>query len=119
MRAGAATMIELDGTLHKIRLGANATLGVSLAAARAAAIRSAGAWLSDEQMPAYLYKTAAQPFSRLTAAVARTFSGRVSQCHSAPSSSTACAQAASKPLFLVRLCVASASVETSSQHFSS
>ena len=31
------TMIELDGTLHKIRLGANATLGVSLAAARAAA----------------------------------------------------------------------------------
>ena len=89
------------------------------ATARAAAIRSAGAWLSDEQMPAYLYKTAAQPFSRLTAAVARTFSGRVSQCHSAPSSSTACAQAASKPLFLVRLCVASASVETSSQNFSS
>ncbi|MCD7877169.1 MAG: phosphopyruvate hydratase [Cloacibacillus porcorum] len=31
------TMIELDGTLHKIRFGANATLGVSLAAARAAA----------------------------------------------------------------------------------
>ena len=31
------TMIELDGTLHKVRLGANATLGVSLAAARAAA----------------------------------------------------------------------------------
>ncbi|MCC8056954.1 phosphopyruvate hydratase [Cloacibacillus sp.] len=31
------TMIELDGTLHKIRLGANATLGVSLAVARAAA----------------------------------------------------------------------------------
>ena len=30
-------MIELDGTLHKVRLGANATLGVSLAAARAAA----------------------------------------------------------------------------------
>jgi enolase len=34
------TMIELDGTVHKERLGANAILGVSLATARAAAIAS-------------------------------------------------------------------------------
>ncbi|MCC6704175.1 MAG: phosphopyruvate hydratase [Thermomicrobiales bacterium] len=36
-RAVDATMIELDGTANKGRLGANAILGVSLAAARAAA----------------------------------------------------------------------------------
>ncbi len=33
-----ATMIELDGTPNKARLGANAILGVSLAVAKAAAI---------------------------------------------------------------------------------
>jgi len=36
-----ATMIELDGTPNKGRLGANALLGVSLAAAKAAAVDSA------------------------------------------------------------------------------
>ena len=35
------TMIELDGTPNKARLGANAILGVSLAAAKAAAARPA------------------------------------------------------------------------------
>ena len=35
-----ASMIELDGTRNKSRLGANAILGVSLAAARAAAVHS-------------------------------------------------------------------------------
>jgi enolase len=41
------TMIELDGTPNKGRLGANAILGVSLAAAKAAAI--------DSQQPLYRY----------------------------------------------------------------
>ncbi|MGE0067463.1 MAG: phosphopyruvate hydratase [Solirubrobacterales bacterium] len=41
------TMIELDGTANKGRLGANALLGVSLAAAKAAAM--------DAQQPLYLY----------------------------------------------------------------
>jgi enolase len=41
------TMIELDGTPNKGRLGANALLGVSLAAARAAA--------ADSQQPLYRY----------------------------------------------------------------
>ena len=41
------TMIELDGTPNKGRLGANAILGVSLAAARAAAV--------DAEQPLYLY----------------------------------------------------------------
>ena len=40
-RALDAALIELDGTPNKGRLGANAILGVSLAAARAAADRSA------------------------------------------------------------------------------
>jgi enolase len=42
-----ATMIELDGTPNKGRLGANAILGVSLAAAKAAA--------ADSQQPLYRY----------------------------------------------------------------
>ena len=42
-----ARMIELDGTENKGRLGANAILGVSLAAARAAA--------SDARLPLYRY----------------------------------------------------------------
>jgi enolase len=41
------TMIELDGTPNKGRLGANAILGVSLAAAKAAAV--------DSQQPLYRY----------------------------------------------------------------
>src|SRR3954454_22476091 len=41
------TMIELDGTANKGRLGANALLGVSLAAAKAAA--------SDSEQPLYRY----------------------------------------------------------------
>jgi enolase len=41
------TMIELDGTQNKGRLGANALLGVSLAAAKAAA--------ADSQQPLYRY----------------------------------------------------------------
>src|SRR4051794_6006992 len=41
------TMIELDGTPNKGRLGANALLGVSLAAAKAAA--------ADSQQPLYRY----------------------------------------------------------------
>ena len=41
------TMIELDGTPNKGRLGANAILGVSLAAAKAAA--------ADAEQPLYLY----------------------------------------------------------------
>src|ERR1700742_167288 len=41
------TMIELDGTPNKGRLGANALLGVSLPAAKAAAM--------DEAQPLYLY----------------------------------------------------------------
>jgi enolase len=41
------TLIELDGTPNKARLGANAILGVSLAAARAAA--------SDLRLPLYRY----------------------------------------------------------------
>jgi enolase len=41
------TMIELDGTANKGRLGANALLGVSLAAAKAAA--------ADSQQPLYRY----------------------------------------------------------------
>jgi enolase len=41
------TMIELDGTPNKARLGANAILGVSLAAAKAAA--------ADSQQPLYRY----------------------------------------------------------------
>ena len=41
------TMIELDGTPNKGRLGANAILGVSLAAAKAAA--------ADNQLPLYRY----------------------------------------------------------------
>jgi enolase len=41
------TMIELDGTPNKGRLGANAILGVSLAAARAAA--------ADSEQPLYAY----------------------------------------------------------------
>ncbi len=41
------TMIELDGTPNKGRLGANAILGVSLAAAKAAAV--------DAEQPLYLY----------------------------------------------------------------
>src|SRR3982750_4330066 len=41
------TMIELDGTPNKGRLGANAILGVSLAAAKAAA--------ADSQQPLYRY----------------------------------------------------------------
>jgi len=41
------TMIELDGTPNKGRLGANALLGVSLAAAKAAAV--------DAAQPLYLY----------------------------------------------------------------
>jgi enolase len=41
------TMIELDGTPNKGRLGANAILGVSLAAAKAAA--------ADSQLPLYAY----------------------------------------------------------------
>ncbi len=41
------TMIELDGTPNKGRLGANAILGVSLAAARAAA--------AEAEQPLYLY----------------------------------------------------------------
>ncbi|MDQ3389611.1 MAG: phosphopyruvate hydratase, partial [Gemmatimonadota bacterium] len=40
-------MIELDGTSHKARLGANAILAVSLAAARAAA--------RDARLPLYRY----------------------------------------------------------------
>jgi len=40
-------LIELDGTENKSRLGANATLGVSLAVARAAA--------ASQKMPLYLY----------------------------------------------------------------
>ena len=40
-------MIELDGTENKAKLGANAILGVSLAAAKAAAI--------DADMPIYRY----------------------------------------------------------------
>ena len=40
-------MIELDGTPNKGRLGANAILGVSLAAAKAAAV--------DSQQPLYRY----------------------------------------------------------------
>jgi enolase len=46
-RALDATMIELDGTPNKGRLGANAILGVSLAAARAAA--------ADAGLPLYGY----------------------------------------------------------------
>jgi enolase len=42
-----ATMIELDGTPNKGRLGANALLGVSLAAAKAAA--------ADSEQPLYRY----------------------------------------------------------------
>src|SRR6201996_4970766 len=42
-----ATMIELDGTPNKGRLGANALLGVSLAAAKAAA--------ADSRQPLYPY----------------------------------------------------------------
>ncbi len=42
-----ATMIELDGTANKGRLGANAILGVSLAAAKAAA--------ADSEQPLYRY----------------------------------------------------------------
>jgi enolase len=42
-----ATMIELDGTANKGRLGANALLGVSLAAAKAAA--------ADSRQPLYRY----------------------------------------------------------------
>jgi len=41
------TMIDLDGTLNKSRLGANAILGVSLAAAKAAAL--------DAEQPLYAY----------------------------------------------------------------
>ena len=41
------TMIELDGTPNKGRLGANAILGVSLAAAKAAA--------ADNELPLYVY----------------------------------------------------------------
>ena len=40
-------LIELDGTPNKARLGANAILGVSLAAAKAAA--------ADAEQPLYLY----------------------------------------------------------------
>ena len=43
------TMIDLDGTPNKERLGANAILGVSLASAKAAA-ESAGLWA--ERLPA-------------------------------------------------------------------
>jgi enolase len=46
-RALDRTMIELDGTPNKGRLGANAILGVSLAAARAAA--------ADSRLPLYGY----------------------------------------------------------------
>ncbi|HEX2096426.1 MAG TPA: phosphopyruvate hydratase [Solirubrobacterales bacterium] len=46
-RALDQTMIELDGTPNKGRLGANAILGVSLAAARAAA--------ADANLPLYRY----------------------------------------------------------------
>jgi enolase len=46
-RALDETMIELDGTPNKGRLGANAILGVSLAAAKAAA--------ADAELPLYLY----------------------------------------------------------------
>lgn len=63
----------------------------SAATARAAAARSAETWLSDEQMPAYLYNVAVRPASQRTAAVWRTCSGCVPQRNSAPSSSTACA----------------------------
>ena len=42
-----ATMIELDGTANKSRLGANAILGVSLAVAKAAAVSS--------ELPLYRY----------------------------------------------------------------
>jgi len=48
-------MIELDGTANKGKLGANAILGVSLAAAKAAA-DSAG-------LPLYRYLAAATPIS--------------------------------------------------------
>ena len=41
------TLLELDGTPNKSRLGANAILGVSLAAARAAA--------AEAGVPLYLY----------------------------------------------------------------
>ena len=46
-RALDAEMIDLDGTPNKVRLGANAILGVSLAAARAAA--------ESVEMPLYRY----------------------------------------------------------------
>jgi enolase len=46
-RALDETMIELDGTPNKGRLGANAILGVSLAAAKAAAV--------DAELPLYRY----------------------------------------------------------------
>ena len=46
------TMIELDGTPNKARLGANAILAVSIAAARAAAL--------EHQLPLYTYLGTAQ-----------------------------------------------------------
>ena len=46
-RRSTSTMIELDGTPNKGRLGANAILGVSLAAAKAAA--------ADSEQPLYRY----------------------------------------------------------------
>jgi enolase len=46
------TMIELDGTPNKARLGANAILAVSIAAARAAAL--------ENQLPLYRYLSTAQ-----------------------------------------------------------
>ena len=48
-----ATMIDLDGTENKSRLGANATLAVSLACARAAA--------EDARLPLYRYLGGAGP----------------------------------------------------------
>jgi len=47
-------MIELDGTENKSRLGANAILGVSLAAARAAA--------ADHELPLYAYLGGLGPY---------------------------------------------------------
>ena len=44
-----AILIELDGTADKSRLGANALLGVSLAAARAAAAASRSTAVSESQ----------------------------------------------------------------------
>jgi len=43
-RAVDKVMLELDGTPNKKNLGANAILGVSLAAARAASATEAGVW---------------------------------------------------------------------------